>query len=261
MSTDLREVFDQAGRHAPAPTLDTDLVVRRGRGIKARRRRVLGAAAAVCAVFVVVGSAAVAGDIFRSGGPSAASTAATPVGPTETPTPSVAPTETMPMTIPTTSADGPVGPYPYPPPPADLVAVALTDPAPGFPYRMLPGSPLGVASLDNSPTMYWTSSFQVGTRPPGTTVYPPGVFQQVNIDVSHSPLPPLTAAGTIDGAKVTGTVQVAGVTGYLTTWTEKGATYHDLYFTTAQFSVRLIGTANVTTHQLVTLGDSLTGIH
>jgi hypothetical protein len=119
---------------------------------------------------------------------------------------------------------------------------------------------LSLVSLDNSSTFYWGALFQVGTRPPGTKVYPPGVFQVVGIDVSHSPLPQLTAAGALDGAKVTGTVPVAGVTGYLTSWTEKGATYHDLYFTTARFSVRLIGTDGVTTSQLVTLAEALNGI-
>jgi hypothetical protein len=147
----------------------------------------------------------------------------------------------------------------YPSPPADLVAVTLPEPAPGFAYNQMPGSPFGLTALDNSSNYYWSASFQVGTWPAGKATGP-GTFQSVNIDVSHSPLPPLTAAGTIDGAKVTGTVPVAGVTGHLTTWTEKGATYHNLYFATARFSVRLIGTEGVTTTQLVLLAESLTGI-
>jgi hypothetical protein len=255
MNIDLQEVFDQAGRNAPRSTLDRDLIMRTGRRLKLRHRAVVSATTVLSVGLVAVGAAAL---VNNTPAPKSSPTAISgAVGGSESSTPTAS---NGPTAIPTTPADGPRGPYPYSSPPPDLVAVTLPDPAPGFPYRQNPGSPLIGFSLNNSSTDYWGASFQVATRPPGTTVYGPGVFQEVNIDVSHGPLPPLTPDGTIDGAKVTGTLPVAGVTGYLTTWTEKGGIFHDLYFTTARFSVRLIGTDAVTTTQLVTLAESLTNI-
>ena len=56
-----------------------------------------------------------------------------------------------------------------------------------------------------------------------------------------------------------GTPEVARVVGHLAEYTEKGTTFRCLYFTTGKFTVEIIG-SNVTTEQLVTLGDALTGL-
>lgn len=53
MSADVQEMFDQAGRNAPAPTLDADAVLRRAR--RHHRRRITGVVAATMAATVVLG--------------------------------------------------------------------------------------------------------------------------------------------------------------------------------------------------------------
>ncbi len=53
MSADVQELFDQAGRNAPAPALDADAVLRRAR--HHHRRRITGVVAATIAATVVVG--------------------------------------------------------------------------------------------------------------------------------------------------------------------------------------------------------------
>src|SRR3954447_9829801 len=61
MTADLQDLFDRAGRNAPAPVLDPDAVVHRAR--RSRNRRVWMSAAAVG-----VAAAAVAVVVFAAGG-------------------------------------------------------------------------------------------------------------------------------------------------------------------------------------------------
>ena len=53
MTADLQDLFDQAGRNPPAPTLDPDAVLRRAR--RSRTRRITGAVAAVVVVTLALG--------------------------------------------------------------------------------------------------------------------------------------------------------------------------------------------------------------
>lgn len=53
MTADLQDLFDQAGRNPPAPTLDPDAVLRRAR--RSRNRRITGAVAAAVVVTLALG--------------------------------------------------------------------------------------------------------------------------------------------------------------------------------------------------------------
>ena len=61
MSTDLHDLFADAYRDAPPSTVDTDLVVRRGRRVRVRRQAVTGTGALLGVGVVVAGSAAFVG--------------------------------------------------------------------------------------------------------------------------------------------------------------------------------------------------------
>lgn len=243
MSIDLQELFNDEGRHAPPETLDTNQIVLRGRRVRVRRRMSGGAAALVGAGVLAVASVAIVSAIPSPGGAPAAGTSVS--------------------AVPSSSAPKPTGgPTPTPAAPADLAAVSLPDPAPGFPLRRFPDS-LEPESSGPGTQSRWVTTFGLAVSPDVTSTPSPG-----NV-VGHATGPEVTIfvgaysnAVHLSGLKshaLPGSPNVAGVQGHLAEYTEKGITFQCLYFTTGRFTVEIIG-ANITTTQFVALGDALTGL-
>jgi hypothetical protein len=240
MTIDLQDLYNEAGRDAPAHNLDGELEMRRGRRVRARRRVAVGATTLVGVGVVAAGSVALAGN--------------------------------APGSDPLRSAVGPAsGSGTSDTPPADLVAVALPDPAPGFPIRRWRDS-VGLEPGPPGQAAHWSATFGLAATPPKTetdaagnvTAYPTG--PEVTIFVNRLPIPEL-ANGTLEGHPVIATPTVAGVTGHVTSYRDKGTPVGDmgtsvreLYFSTGKFSVKVVGFDGVSTAELVTLGNSLTGL-
>jgi hypothetical protein len=264
MSIDLQELFGQAGRQAPPASIDEDHVISRGRRIRARRRAAKGTTTFIGVGVVALGSVALAGVLpggFRgqqgpavvgpaTHGPAVAggkSTAPQPE-PTDTPAPPETPS-------PRTKSRS-----------AGLEGVALPDPAPGFPFRRADDSveePMqapdgGVVHVNTyllakqAPTITTDAE---GNETGGTPNGP-----EATLIVGELPAPQAGPDGTIEGHHVVETPRVAGVTGRVTTYTEKGTPIRTLYFTSGGFNVEVTGFGGVTTRELVALGDALTGL-
>jgi len=244
MSTDLQDLFDQTGHNAPPPRLDPDHVVRRGRRLRARRRVAVGATALVGAGAVAVGAGIVASALPAGNAPGSGTTVLSPGGASS----GVRSQPAVPTTTPTEKAKDRN-------PPRDLARVALRDPAPGFPLRRGPDT-VDRHSDGFEPRPQWMATFLLGVSPPSAAGIPTG--PEVSIVVARK-APPVTE-GRIEGQKIVGSAQVAGVTGQVTRWTEKGTARTSLYFSTGKLSVRIYGFGGVTTEQLVALGDALTGL-
>jgi hypothetical protein len=275
MSIDLQDLFNEEGLAAPPAKLDTDYVIRRGRRLRARRRAAVGTTAFVGVGVVAVGSAALVGNTPLGGhAPSGVGAAAGPgltasasVTVTTSPPPAVTPSGSP---VPDLSAPPPAlavtpsgTPFPsgtsvaQPTPPADLAAVALANPAPGFPVRRWKDDVSG--DYANG----WVAEFGLAVRPELTTTPAPGqVSGQPNGPEATIFVGAYSTPVHLSGLKprpVAGSPAVAGVTGHLAEYTEKGATFSVLYFSTGKFTVEIIG-RGVTTAQLVALGDALTGL-
>ncbi len=242
MSIDFKELFNEEGRHAPPSTLDTDYIVRRGRRVRARRRASVGASALLGVGVVALASVALASTVPSVGGTSAAGPASSASS-----SPAAGPTG---------------GPTPWGAPPADLAAVSLPDPAPGFPVRRFPDSVQPESSGPGNQSR-WVSVFRLAASPERTSTPSPGVV------VSHATGPEVTMfvgayskpvhLSGLKSRSLAGSPEVAGVVGHLAEYTEKGTTFRCLYFTTGKFTVEIIG-AGVTTAQFVALGSALTGL-
>ena len=292
MSHDLDDLFRDAYRSAPAPVLDADAIVRRGRRVRARRRVAAGATAAVGIGVVAVGSTAVAASLHAGPGPVGAAagggSSATPtssdaasVTATQAPTPTPSsvtvtagsPTPEQASPTPCLTVSVPISGKPCPVPsdvsigltpevrPAGIDAVALPDPAPGFPLRRWTDGVEPSAGMGQSSTTYYVATFGLAVTPGRTlsdgSTQPTG--PEITLFVGDFPMPAVSG-GRIEGHDVVASPTVHGVTGHVTSWTEKGTPMHDLYFSTGTFTVAVHGFGDVTTAQLVALGDALTGL-
>ncbi len=261
MSTDLHDLFARAGQTAPTSSVDPDLVVRRGRRLRARRRRVAASTLLVgvgCAVFA---SAAVASNPpWRVDPAPVAPAAGGPAVPR--------PTERTPTATPTPAESTP----PVPPAGArlrpdraGLQSVFLADPAPGFPVRRAVDS-LEQMNLGEHGSPCWVRTFLVATAPAtettdsagGVSGRPSGPEATVLVGGMAEARP--GPDGTIDGARVVATPTVAGVEGYLTRDAEKGTPRSTLYFSSGAFRVEVHGFGDVSQTQLVDLGNAIEGL-
>ena len=253
MNIDLQELFDQAGQHAPASSLDGDLVVRRGRRVRARRRAVVGTTTFVGVGVVALGSLALAGTLPSGGqgstvvGPAAGGPDVTAPGGAGTPNPSGLPSPTG------------LGA-----PPTGLTDVSLPDPAPGFPIRREQEQ---IGGMTEGSRTYWVKTFLLASEAGTPTTDAAGSAssstneRQVTLVVGNFPMMRVKADGTIEGHEVVDSPAVAGATGLVTTYSEKGTPISELYFDGEDFNVRVIGMGGVTTGELVDLGNAITGLH
>jgi hypothetical protein len=256
MSTDLEQLFRDSTSTAPTSRIDLDTVVRRGR--TARRRHQVRAAATVGvtgAIVVGVGALATSGHVATGSSAAAGgSSAPGPVSVTVTasanaprPTPSDGTASAVATPAP---PDTTVGPKPVASDaPADLRAVALPDPAPGFGPRRFPDSVALTENLNLVTGPFWTATFGVGDES--------GTGKQATVFVGAFPMPATSGTPTLGASPgpITDTPTVAGHQAYVT---------HDgsqtiLYFRTARFTVQVCG-LNATIEDLVTLAESLRGI-
>jgi hypothetical protein len=275
MSIDLQDLFNEEGLAAPPANVDTDYVIRRGRRVRARRRAALGTTAFVGVGVVAVGSVALVGNTSFGGqaqagvgaaagsGLTASASGAVTSSPPPAVTPSGSPVPDLSATPPALAVTPSGTPFPSgtsvarATPPADLAAVALANPAPGFPVRRWKDE-VG----QESPTR-WVADFGLAVRPELTTTSSPGQTSgtpngpEVTIFVGAYSTP-VHLSG-LKPRPVAGSPAVAGVTGHLAEYAEKGTTFSVLFFSTGKFTVEIIG-SGVTTAQLVALGDALTGL-
>jgi hypothetical protein len=296
MSTDLHDLFADAYRTAPPSTLDADLVVRRGRRVRARRQAVTGTGALLGVGVVVAGSVAFVGtathgvtsDVGTVAGtgpsgidPAFTGGSATPGDPSGTPSPTpsgATPVDSPPGLVDTSTSPSPWksgDPTPVPsatpssidgglnvmPKPAGIDAIGLADPAPGFPVRRWDDG-VSRGTMSNEVT-YYTAFFgleRTSSAPwGGVNGVGASTVDQITIVVGQFPLPPHDPT-TVDGNPIVARPQVAGAPGRVTSWTEKGTPMHYLYFTSGPWTVEVFGSGRVTTAELVALGNALTGI-
>jgi hypothetical protein len=258
VSADLQELFDQAGRNAPPSRIDPDRAVRRARQLRARRRAVIG----TTTMAAVLASAPVAISEVSSwrssdGTESTVAPGSSPGQPTltaATPHDPSAPSSPPPPSPSSKEAT----------PPADIAAITLANPAPGFRVRRWPDQ-VELSTLTPGGRMYWTATFGLAIRRPVVTTEAEGSTSatptgpEVTILVGRFPNPP-TVNGSIEGHDVVATPEVAGVTGRVVRLTEKGTKVSTLYFSAGGFSVRVNGFGGVTTAQLVALGNAIDGL-
>jgi len=293
MTDDLSTLFADAYRTAPPSTLDPDLVVRRGRRVRARRQAVTGTGALLGVGVVVAGSVAFVGTATHgvSGGvgtvagtgpsgidPGFTGTSATPGGPTATPSPT--PSGATPVDSPPGLVDSSSSPSPWksgdpaPTPsgmpssvevglnletkPAGIDAVGLPDPAPGFPIRRWKDDVAPSSGMGSATTTYYVAAFGLAKHPYATLPGSPGsqvpTGPEITILVGDFPLDAKAVAASDADARV------ANTTGYLVSGMDKTTPTHDLYFSTGTWTVEIHGFGGVTTAELVALGNALTGI-
>jgi hypothetical protein len=297
MSTDLQDLFADAYRTAPPSRLDADLVVRRGRRVRARRQAATSTGALLGVGVVVVGSVVLVGGSdhgtpgattgtgsfdagftgrSRSGTPPVSvSITSSPyaIGPSGVPVPvevcqgrvPCTPSPTPGASSASASASLPPGAVARPTPPAYMSAVALPDPAPGFPFRRWHDQIDQTGPADVVGRGHWVLGIGLSERD-GTqrdaagNVTGYGVAGgEVTLSVLDSPMP-VVVNGRINGSLVTGHVEVAGVTGIHARYVEKGTTFDEIYFSTGRLTVHVDGGFGATTAQLVALGNALTGL-
>jgi len=294
MSTDLDDLFAAAYRDAPPSTVDTDVVIRRGRRVRVRRQAVTGTGALLGVGVVVAGSAAfvgtahhVAPGLAGSGGTtsapsdidpaftgSSASSVAVPVTPAPVPS-GATPVDSPPGLVDTSTSPSPwKSGDPIPTPsgtpsnvviglslehkPAGIDAVALPNPAPGFPIRRWKDG-VGPTSFGaDLKTTYYVATFGLAKTPYATVPGSPGdqvpTGPEITLFVGDFPLSATAIAASDANARV------AGTTGYLVSGSDKGTPTHDLYFSSGAFTVEIHGFGGVTTAELIALGNSLTGL-
>jgi hypothetical protein len=244
MSLDLKTLFDEAGYDGPVRDVDCDYIVRRGRRARARRQALVGGTAILGAGVVALVGGTLVHDASGSvpGGSASSGRPATSSSVTATPSPSQ-----------------PIGVA------AQLQAVTLPDPAPGFPIRRFQDSAPRQTSLDGvSAPMYWVRSFLLAEKPGITTTDASG-----NVTGGRPTGPEVTMfVGTFPaewsaahaGGRPSSQAAVAGVVGDVYVSTEKGVPMLVLTFQRGPFSVFIQGSGGATVDQLVALGDALNGL-
>ena len=294
MSTDRDDLFADAYRTAPPNTVDANVVVRRGRRVRARRQAVTGTGALLGVGVVVAGSAALVGTTHHVApglvGVTGSSQLPSDVDPgftgasassgviTGTPAPPApSPSGATPVDSPPGLVTSSPSPWKYGDPtptptitpsnvvidpnlerkPAGIDAVALPDPAPGFPLRRWKD---GVAptTFGDPTTSYYVATFGLAKTPYATVPGSPGsqvpTGPEITIMVGDFPLSAAAIAASDANARV------AGATGYLISGTDKGTPTHALYFSSGAFTVEIHGFGGVTTAELVALGNALSGL-
>lgn len=235
----VKEIFSTVIGGPPPARFDVERAIRLGK--RRRRARIAGATATS---LVVAGMVAVIVPALHQGGGTidgrALASASSPSSPTGFPYGGSAQVHSLPNSNYT--------------PPADLVAVRLPDPAPGFPYRVQPDG-LYAMTAGAGPACYG-AEFVVSTAPTGADGSTATVFVT---DCA----PPRATDGVIEGHSVVAHRPVAGVDGAFTRYTTgtQGSTHQNLvlYFTTGHFTTRIEGTA-LSQDQLLALGNALTGL-
>jgi len=238
MSIDLQEIFDRTGFDAPPTRVDREVVMRKGRRIRMRRRAAVGVAATVGVGVIAAGSTALLGDGTGESPQRAAASGSS--------TPSPAPATKEPSSLATRTTAGSL-------PASAFAKVTLPDPAPGFPLRLSPDTQSVIVQMPNREGRQG-KVFSVAVVP--NTDGPNG--PEVTMFVSNFPMP--GDGATIDGHKIVETPTVAGVKGQLIRYQDQGSEVTKLYFVTGMFSVDMTGTGGATTAQMVALGDALTGL-
>ena len=245
MSTDLEQLFHDSVRTLPTSGVDLDLVVRRGRRVRARSRvRTAATIGVTGAVVVGVGSVALTslGYGGTSHGPSVGaaaggSVATSALGPTPTPVgPTASPVDTSSSGLIVKPSDAP----------AELTAITLPSPAPLFGPRRFPDSVSLTGGLDGR-SVYWVATFGVGVAG----------GREATVMIGRFPMPATSGIPTIaqSPGPITDHPTVAGFPAYVT---------HDgaqtiLYFQTSRFTVEVTG-EHASVADLVTLAESLRGI-
>jgi hypothetical protein len=249
--TRVKDLLDSAIGHVPPATFDLDRAMRTGR--RRRRARTTSTLVACAAVLAAIGGSAMGINNSRSA-PSALPAASGPDSSASTPA-------LVPSALATLIGQPPVDAISLPADgytlPADVAAIRLADPAPGFPYRSFTATYAVPAPAGGGPLCY-TTLFLVSTLagPPQPVAAGTGHTASVRVTDCSTPAP---AGGT-----ATANPPVAGVTGQLVSYPpEPGASSTDptlsLYFTTGKFTATINGTG-LTTEQLVGLGNALTGL-
>lgn len=233
MTIDLQELFDQAGRHAPATSLNGDLVVRRGRHIRARRRAVASAGAMLATGVMALGAVALAGTL-PGAGPDPSTVTTAPVSA---------------VLLPDGDDKAPQTSDDETPPPA-LADVTVPNPAPGFPVRR--DEDWTGHMEDERGRSYWVNTYLLADR---------SGWNQVTLVVGYTPTAIVKPDGTIADHRVIAAPRVAGVTGHVTRFEEKGVPITTLYFNGGDMNVIVSGSNDVTIDNLVELGNSVTGVH
>ncbi len=235
----VNEIFSTVVEGAPPARFDVERAVRLGR----RRRHARIAGAAVTSLVATGMVAVVVPTLYQGGGtldgPALAS-ASSASSPTGFPYGSSAQVHSLPNSNYT--------------PPADLVAVRLSEPAPGFPYRTQPAGLYAMTS-GAGPACYG-AEFDVSTAPSGMG------GSSATVIVTDC-APPQVTDGAIEGHPVAAHRTVAGVDGAFTQYTAgtPGSTHRNLvlYFTTGHFTTRIEGTG-LSQEQLLALGNALTAL-
>jgi hypothetical protein len=289
MISELPTLFDATGREAPPSTVDLDAAIAIGRRARSRHQVLVGAAAATSVAAVVAGTVALSSAVLAAPGgvsttpgagadPSVTTSVSSSVssaaaaldqrstGPT-TPPLSVSVTASPPASSASSSALQANGSNPKGggEPPSAVAAVSLPDPAPGFPLRRWDDD-VEQATIGAGGAPAWVATFGLGVRPDIPTRDSSGRViggtpdgSQVTILVGDFELPALSGL-TIEGNEVVARPAVAGTSGYVTRYTEKGTVMSTLYFSSGHLSVEIFGYDNVSTNQLVALGNALTGL-
>ena len=145
---------------------------------------------------------------------------------------------------------------------AALTAVSLPDPAPGFPYRIIPDPAPELITLDNK--QYWSRVYSLAVKPESTVTDSDGTVSgtangpEAVVRVGTFPLP--GSGGEVDGHPIVERPNVAGTQGILVKSDLNGAAMVALYFQGGAFTVEITGIEGATTDQLIALGDALTGL-
>jgi hypothetical protein len=236
LETLLREAMTEHTESVPHLSLGAARLAA-GRGSRARRLRLAGASVTVVALAAGGTAAAVlvgheSGDAPVTAGGSGAD-----------PSPLFAPN----------AAGKAVGQAPTATAPADLEAVSLPDPAPGFPVRRVHDQRAALCGC-GGPHDYWTMTFLVGVRPDKVTDNGDG-------SVGGTPTGPEASVIVTDGAvtlrnRVVGHVTVGGRP--TTVLDDDGRAV--LLFAAGRFAVQVWGDEGATADQLVTLADALQGL-
>jgi hypothetical protein len=231
MTTELQEIFARAGHDAPATYVDGDAVLRRGRQVRARRRAVAGAVSLVMTGTMALGAIALAGGLPGAGKASSTLSPVSAVG-----------------LVPEagTGAASAVEYAESDTPPPTLEGVDLPDPAPGSWGRR--DDDWTGQMQDDYGNVWWVNNYLLESG-----------RKQVTLVAGYTPRAVVAVDGTIAGHPVIASTRVAGVTGHVTRFEEKGASMSALYFNAGEMNVIVFG-LDVTVADLVELGNAVTGL-
>ena len=230
MTIDLQELFDRAGLEAPTSSVDGDVVVRRGRHLRARRR-----------------AAASAGTLLVTGVVALGAVALTGIVPGVRQDPSVVAPVSAISLLPDGRAKAPQPSGDQAP--AALADVTVPDPAPGFPVRR--DKDWTGHMQDARGHSYWVNTYLLADR---------SGWDHVTLVVGYTPTAVVAPDQTVADHPVIASPMVAGVTGHVTRFEEKGTPITTLYFNAGDMNVMVSGVNHVTIEELVELGNSVDGL-